>query len=222
MTKVGIVAEGTNDFPALEWFVRQELPKEFERPLSFEYLQPAPDATTGKMSGGGWGRVVGWCNTHSGNALRTYFHPLFLGDVACDCILIQIDGDAVDACGAHSTVPVPSDAANIPDRLAALSQMTVAWLLPPDDLKTKIALAFPFLHTEAWLMAAVQPHAQQWEAVNSKPEFRKLKKPGTRKMRDFYDGIAQEAAAKGDLIAEQCESFRAFRASLRCLAAQKP
>lgn len=218
-TLVGVVAEGTNDFPALEAFLNAELPSSIQRPLSFIALQPTVDATSGKAGGGGWGRVVGWCTTYSGEAMRTFFSPLFAGDPACDVIVLQIDGDAVQHCALHSTVPAPKDTSDIPESVAALEGMVATWLDTPTDLSSRFAFAFPFLHTEAWMMAGLMPDHVVWERVDAKAELRKLKKgTGIRKMAAFYRSMAETAAANSAEIARQCASYQAFQASAQSVS----
>lgn len=156
MAVIGIVAEGTHDFIMLDPFIRAELAKKVGQGITIKALQPAPDAT-GKMTDGGWGKVMGWCQKYAGAKLETFFKPLFSGDVPCDAIIVHLDGDALEVMAPHTAVVIPSGQLN-PDARVKLVVAALEGILSPAARRNKVAFAVPVLHTEAWVLAAENSH----------------------------------------------------------------
>ncbi len=212
MAVLGLVAEGTNDFPVLVEFLSHILPERFERPLRIKYLQPFPDATSGVFGGGGWGRVVGWCKANRGDGLETYFSPIEDDDEPCDLIFVQLDGDAVMQCSEHSDFEIPSEPLSVDDRLDALQKMVSEWLSVTDEREDQVHFAFPVMHSEAWLLAALRPDAKAWESLpDTKTPFRALKASyGNSTIAKFYADRAKEAAPRFAEVRRQSVSFARF------------
>jgi hypothetical protein len=211
MTVVGVVAEGAHDCIALEAFLESELPASIARPIAVRHLQPELDATSCQVGGGGWGRVVGWCKDNAGGAIETYFVPLEEGDLACDLILIHLDGDAMADVAPHSSIALPTQPFTAKARLETLTKMVLDWLNPPAARQTSIKFAFPVMHTEAWLMAGLKPNEQPWEQLaDCKAPFRTLKTARSQPLREFYRAQSAIAASQGPQIRLQSTSFSAF------------
>lgn len=211
MTVVGLVAEGGHDCIALAAFLEAELPSSYSRPIKLRHLQPEMDATSCQVGGGGWGRVVGWCKNYSGTAIETYFVPIEEGDIPCDLIVVHLDGDAMADCGPHSSVPIPTQPCTVAVRTKTLSKMVLEWLNPSGKRRASIKMAFPVMHTEAWLLAGVKPNQQPWEQVQDcKTPFRALKIKPSQKLREFYAEQSAIAATKGASIRSQSASFLLF------------
>lgn len=214
MAVIGLVVEGLNDYPAMEAFASNILRPSVAEPILFRLLQPETDATTGKMGDGGWSRVVGWCKKYSGEKLQTFFTSVTEDEPACDAIIVQIDGDALEECAAHSNVSFEADA-SIAERTAALSKMIDEWLNAPERLKDQVAHALPHLHTESWIMAGIQPRAHEWERIPTKHILWALKaETGIRLLPPFYERMAREAASNHEEISQQCVTFEKFREHL--------
>ena len=73
---MGVVAEGKDDFGVLFACISAELSKRGVAEVVFRQLQPEKDAT-GQTESGGWTKVVGWLQNHSGPGIETFFSPLF-------------------------------------------------------------------------------------------------------------------------------------------------
>lgn len=217
MTNVGIVAEGSNDFPILQVFIENILPTTFPRPINFVTLQPEPDATTGRYRGGGWGRVIGWCDNYSTGGLSTYFAPLFEGDIKLDFIVIHIDGDILPACANFCNYPHDVNICDANTKVIHMEKIIEIRLNATVEHKKMLAIAVPLLHTEAWIMAGVDPNSQPWEAVDAKEAF--LLNRGNVKRADFYRIETQRAAANLELIRQQCVSFVRFESRIQALEA---
>lgn len=216
MTIVGLVVEGTNDYPVIEAFITKNLNERFARPIQIRKLQPEADATTGAFKGGGWGRVVGWCKANATGAIETYFSPVEEGDRPCDLIVVQIDGDAMANCAQHSTKCPPSEPCSPDDRVSALKAMITEWLQPTQAHSERLRLAVPVMHSEAWLMAALKPDEENWEDKgDAKSPFRALRKGSPKMpMLMFYQIQAITAAKKSSDIIRQSRSFTDFVAEL--------
>ncbi|THD36374.1 MAG: hypothetical protein E7773_07630 [Sphingomonas sp.] len=216
MTVVGLVVEGTLDFPIIGAFLEAELPETFARPIRLKHLQPVPDAASGGYSGGGWGRVVGWCKAHHADGIETYFNPIEEEDVVCDLIVVQIDGDAMTPCSDHASFEAPSETCSIEERIESLEKMVLEWLAPTPARVSQIRFAFPTMHSEAWLLAGLKPNEAPWEnEADAKTPFRALK-PAQPKMNmaSWYKIKSEEVGPLGDIIAPQSRSFSSFRDNL--------
>lgn len=218
MTVVGVVVEGTNDYPVFQAFLDQHLPDSFSRPVVLKEIQPLQDATSGNYSGGGWHRVVGWCVANKASAIETFFTPIEEADSPCDLILIQIDGDAMEQCGTHAATPCPAMPCAIDERLSALEGFVLEWLEPTADRAAQILFAFPTMSSEAWLMAGLKPHERNWEhEPDPKSHFRNLKRSEakTTKIKEYYSTKSKEAFANSAQISAQCRSFVHALAQIR-------
>jgi hypothetical protein len=205
MVTVGLVAEGTHDFIMLEPFIRAELSKKNINNLSFRTLQPTPDET-GKMSRGGWARVLTWCQTYAGANIDTFFTPLFAGDPSCDIIVIHLDGDALEQIEPHTSVAIPQN----PDpssRVASLVAAVEEWLNAAPETRRRLVCAIPVQHTEAWVLAA-EDNGHDYSSDDAKAEFRK---EHTRKggLERFYRQKVL-AATRGAFTPPSCASYQAF------------
>jgi hypothetical protein len=215
MTVVGVVAEGAHDCIALAEFLEAELPASYARPIRLRHLQPEMDATSCQVGGGGWGRVVGWCKSYSGASIETYFVPLEEGDLACDLIVIHLDGDAMTDCAPHTSVPLPTIPCAINVRIETLREMVLDWLQPNANRRSRIKFAFPVMHTEAWLLAGLRPNQQPWEQLaDCKTPFRDLKTKKSQRMREYYREQSAAAASKAPSIRSQSISFSKFCSNL--------
>lgn len=214
MTVVGLVVEGTNDYPIISRFVESCLSERFERPIEFRHLQPLPDATMTGYSGGGWTRVVGWCKANAGSRIETFFVPLEEGEAACDLIIVHLDGDALEPCAKHFSKAIPPVGCPAADRVSTLAEMLTEWLQLPSNRSDQIRGAFPVLHSEAWLLAALLPDQAHWESeLNCKSPFRALN-VSSKRLASFYSEKSIEAAASCHEISRQSVSFSLFLNSL--------
>jgi hypothetical protein len=214
VTVVGVVAEGSHDYFALREFILTDLPANYARPIVFKYLQPAIDATSAQNGTGGWPSVIAWCQSHSGSNIETYFTPVSASDPACDLILIQLDGDALEPAFAATAIQVPLQPISPSDRAQALEQQIVAWLSPTSQRLAQLRFAMPVMQTEAWVLAAIQPNAQAWESLaDCKTPFRALC-PNGLKMKNHYEQSAVAAAANSAAVPTQSVSFSRFKSNL--------
>lgn len=216
MTTIGLVAEGTLDYPVISAFLDANLAASFPRPLTYRMLQPLPDATSGGFLGGGWPRVVSWCLANSGSKIETYFNSLEEDDDPCDLIIVHLDADAMIPCSSHSSEPVPDEPCSIEERLGAMVRFVERWLDLPASRTAQVRFAFPAMHSEAWLLAALRPDEMIWEQEpDSKSPFRALRAAGSGSMAKFYDEKAKEAAAQSGTVARQSVSFSRFISAVR-------
>lgn len=211
MTVVGIVVEGTNDYPVFEALLERHLPNSFSRPITVKHVQPFVDATSGRYSGGGWPRVVAWCLANRSSNIETFFAPLEEGDEPCDLILIQLDGDAMEGCSPHAATACPILPCSVEDRLNTLEAFLMEWLAPEPQRMAQIVFALPTMCTESWLMAGIRPDEADWEIANdAKDRFRLLKKAegNSERLQDYYRNKAIEAFNNSDEISRQCLSHQ--------------
>jgi hypothetical protein len=207
MFKVGLVAEGTHDFIMLSPLIAHELAKLSIHEVVFRSLQPIQDET-GKMSGGGWSRVLSWCQRYNGPALDTFFAPLFEGDAGCDAIVIHLDGDALALIAPHTTVAIPSPNPDIKIRVQTIAKAIEGWLATDQERRQKLALAIPVLSSEAWILAA-ESFAGDPSAVDAKVEFRKEHDFRTMKLEHYYAQRVKKAT-EPLAVEPSCDSYCAF------------
>lgn len=205
MITVGLVAEGTHDFIMLRPLISAELKKRGIEEIQFRALQPTPDET-GKMSEGGWTKVLAWCQTYNGMNIETFFTPLFAGDPPCDVIIIHMDGDALECVEPHTTKQIPENPP-ITERVAVVVDILEEWLSTPKERKSKIAFAVPVLQTEAWILA-VEDGSKSYHDVDAKSEFRKTHS-GRGRFEAYYMRKVT-AACTGEFQLPTCPSYRAF------------
>lgn len=211
MTVVGVVAEGTNDYPVLGALLEKHLPDHFSRPIKVKHVQPFVDATSGRYSGGGWPRVVAWCLANRSSNIETFFAPVEEDDPPCDLILVQLDGDAMEGCSSHATTACPTLPCSVDDRLNTLEAFLIEWLEPEPQRFDQIVFTLPTMCTESWLMAGLKPDEVDWEIVNdSKDRFRLLKKSegNSDRIQDYYQKKAKEALDNSHEISRQCLSHQ--------------
>lgn len=206
MLTIGLVAEGAHDFIMLEPFIRREVRRRTGREIRFRKLQPAPDQT-GTMADGGWSRVIAWCKLYAGDAIETFFTPVFAGDVPCDVIIVHLDGDALEEVRAHTTVIIPSPVPSIEVRLCVLTEVLEECLAASPDSRRRIALALPVLQTEAWMLAA-EGDSGRVEGIDAKREFRRSYRQHSGGMAKKYTSRVRNIGANPN--AEVCISYQRF------------
>lgn len=212
--RIGIVAEGQHDFLMLEPLLRSAARSRGVDDISVIALQPRSDATMGSSADGGWPRVMGWCQRHSAEKLATYFYPLFEDQPAVDVLLLHLDGNAVDLCSFHTARPLPSAPYKIGDRFAHLQAVLIEWLSPSAEFSQKLAFAIPTLHTEAWILAALQTIETPYEELDAKDVLRRtFRRPRYEKLALFYGRVSAQSAAMEERIADRCVSYQLSRST---------
>ena len=109
---VGVVAEGPTDVVVLDEYLATWV-RELDDSVTLEVrpLQPAVDATSGRLGDGGWTLVRAWCEGNPSDARTAdLFEPLFEGQPPVDVLLVQLDGDVIgDYAASYPDITVPQD-----------------------------------------------------------------------------------------------------------------
>jgi hypothetical protein len=216
MLTLGLVAEGPHDIITLREILGAELSSLGIGQFQFRALQPTVDAS-GQYSDGGWTRVVGWAQEYSGEALETYFQPLFAGDPACDIIVVHLDGDAAPHVANVLQMPAPAEgdvAMCVEFVCSAIRQM----LAPSAVREDQVAQAVPVLHTEAWVLAA-EGVVEQCETIEAKRVLQSTYSHARNgPLANYYEKRATGAAKHIERMARNAESYQLFSEQFRAVA----
>lgn len=213
--KIGLVVEGTHDYPILSTAITKFAQECGYSDVEFVKLQPQPDATT-KSTEGGFGRVIGWCKANSGEALRSILEtPLFAGEEVCDLLVVHLDGDAVRDCAPHASLLIPDGDLSPEDRVKYLREMIEEWLEAEAPHRDKVVTAIPVMQTEAWILASTSPNNHPWETVDSKATlYSEMNFSGKKKKPQFYSRMAAAMLNNIDLAIKRCTSLTTFKATI--------
>lgn len=213
---VGLVVEGTHDFVMLSPFIVEELKKRGATEVIFKKLQPTPDET-GKMTEGGWTKVLAWCQTYGGTNIETFFTPLFADDPACDIIIIHMDGDALEQIAPHTDVAIP-ETPDVQTRVDTITLAISKWLASPSR-DEKLAYAIPVLQTEAWVLAVSDP-GSTFNALDAKAAFRS-EHTGRGRLHGYYEAKVSQAFASG-FVPPKCDSYTSFQTQCAQITIDQP
>jgi hypothetical protein len=140
---IGIVAEGPSDFLLLEQLINKLLEGEHD----YERLHPEKKFGVRER---GWQGVRAWCQM-----IAREFENLaiFLNGVTprLDLLVIHLDADVAMAIDCESPCPPASDICD------AIAQCIMTWLGHPVTSEP-LVLCIPAQNTEAWILAADNPH----------------------------------------------------------------
>lgn len=208
--RIGVICEGSNDFVVLQELAQKIAERSDVKIVVFDAIQPLIDATS-QISGGGWGRVKGWCVQNSGGGLRRYLdQPLFATSPQYDLLLVHIDGDVSDIleeppfdgyCTANNDV--------ISTVATVKSTIKYDWLNIAADIDDKVVVAVPVLHTDGWIAASHNETGCESSPMKERVQQNVLTLYTGRK-RDKYRDAAQKCAMDIDRLLVDCISFNAF------------
>ncbi len=206
MIRVGIVAEGTSDWLALE-----ELMKAVQPDTDFDFVHLRPDMTLVSRSPHGWKGVKSWCQ-QQGTRLAALLSgiqgfPIHLLVIPVDCSMAHNVG------ALHPCPPARATADALRKNLAQ------DWL-GLSSLPGFVVLATPSRTTDAWIVAALEPPYAGQEPLECDDQAerelvrRKLlrsrggevKKPEA-KYRPLAEAMANELAR----VCETCTEAERFR-----------
>lgn len=192
----------------MEPLLRAELQKKGRVDITFDRLQPLQDAT-GYFPDGGWTRVLAWCLENSGDAFDDVLEPLLDNIPRLDGIVIHLDGDAAEHLGQHTQVALPAPL-TVLSRVNFLTDVIEEWLRLSAAQRSRLIVAAPVLHTEAWINAA---HSQgSHESVDAKAAFRATRSTTSHPKRaSHYEEAGGLAAENLQQIAGRCVSYRLFQ-----------
>lgn len=173
--KVGVICEGPTDFVAIENFFGMALAQS-EITASFKPIQPQMDNTSPDA---GWGNVLLWLNKNppSARISKLFGGGLFGGELGAeplDCLLIQLDTDALEEPGFQAYVKKTYDysvqlAATPTDR--AQEVRNILELACGDDMteadKRRHVPAPAVESTETWCVAAFSAQPQDFEIISA-------------------------------------------------------
>jgi hypothetical protein len=182
MALIGVVCEGSHDYCFLSEIIDQVLLDNGHSGNTFRALQPQVDATSAQLGQGGYEAVHQWLLTNKQGGLRTYFESaLFATSPRFDAIVVQMDGDVANLSVDFAASPFAGSFATVQDRVSAVRSWILGTVQAEPAYALSVISAVPTLQTEAWIVAAFRPTAQQVETRN--------KKRGTKKfLRSRYAG----------------------------------
>lgn len=212
--RIGVICEGSNDFVVLQELAQKIAERSDVRIAVFDAIQPQIDATS-QISGGGWGRVKGWCVQNSGGGLRKYLdQPLFATSAQYDLLLIHIDGDVSDILEEPPFQGYRTADSDILTTVTIVkSTIKNVWLNIAPDIDNKVVVAVPVLHTDAWIAASHNEADCETSPTKDRVQQRVLPLYSGRK-RDKYRDAAQKCAMDLEKLLVDCISFRAFYVEL--------
>lgn len=234
---MGIVAEGGTDVVVLEEYLSTWLAKR-SIVLDVRPVQPAIDATSGRLGDGGWTWVKTWCEENSASSRADLFLPLFDGEQPLDILVVQLDGDRIeDYTRSHSdiTVPVP---ANAHARGAIVKEVLERWLWgsaqarSTDPNRERHCLVATVRALETWLVAGLDSSLSDPEEIQD-PEQELMKlRPDlnikvvggvTRLKKDVlsWQNMARQTVGALPHICSTCDHCRAFLADVDALIQQR-
>jgi hypothetical protein len=173
MMKVGVICEGPTDFVAIETFFGAALSHN-GLDASFKPIQPEMDNT---CPDGGWGNVLLWLNKNPPNARisKLFGGGLFGGELGAeplDCLLIQLDTDALEEPGFQTYVKKTYDysvqlAASPADRAKEICNiLECAWGDDMTDADKRRHIPSPAVEsTETWCIAAFTAQPRNFEVM---------------------------------------------------------
>lgn len=183
---IGVVAEGGTDVAVIKkylsaWLNRQGEPID----LKVKAVQPRIDATSGRYENGGWTFVKAWCENHPARVrAQLLFEPIFKGAQSIDCLIVQLDADALqEYAQSHRDIVVPPDA-DARARSAIVKQIQERWLWGSTTRRNKDpnegrhCLVVSVRALETWLVAGLDPGLADPEELEEPERELKRLKPG--------------------------------------------
>jgi len=204
MIRVGIVAEGTSDWLALE-----ELMKAVHPDVEFVHLRP--DMTLVSRSPHGWKGVKAWCQQEG-----VRLEALLTGVAGFPIHLLVIHVDCSMAHNIDALHPCPPARATAD----ALREVLVRdWLNRP-HLPGFVVLATPSRTTDAWIVAALDPPYSGDEPLECddraerelvQRRLLRLRDGEVKKPEAKYRPLAEAMAQALDRVCEICTEAERFR-----------
>ena len=205
--------------------------------LEVRPLQPAVDATSGRLGDGGWTLVKAWCenNPPEARAPDLFDEPLFEGEPPVNVLLVQLDGDVIgDYTAAYTDITVPQnlDAAA---RGRIVQSILERWLWSSterrhaDPYAERHCLVATVRALETWIVAGLDPSIPEPEDIeNPEQELLNLE-PGlptrhgrVRKNRRRWRSLAQRTRAELEHIKAVCPHCDQFLSYFEVAISQRP
>jgi hypothetical protein len=204
MIRVGIVAEGTSDWLALEELMRTVHP-------DVDFVRLRPDMTLASLSPHGWKGVKAWCQQEGAR-----LEALLSGISGFPIHLLVIHVDCSMAHNVEVLHPCPPARATAD----ALRKVLVREWLGLPSLPGFVVLATPSRTTDAWIVAALQPpysgnkplecdDLAERELVRRR--FLRLRDGEVKKPAAKYRPLAEAMAQALDHVCEICTEAERFR-----------
>lgn len=219
--RIGLIIEGSNDFAVLGPIVAEILAEVGKNLNAFDSIQPVIDATS-QVTGGGWGRVRGWCEANAERGYRIFLdEPLFASSPTYDILLIHLDGDVVGVIsdgilgGMDLETSQPQDIA-----YAIRNAVKNEWLKVDPNDDHRIVVAAPVLHMEAWIAGCLLPGVAEPEANAMKDTVRQqIIGPLVGRQRERHAQAGEQSAQQLARGRHTCSSLAQFDADLKRAAA---
>ena len=225
---VGVVAEGPTDVVVLDEYLATWV-RELDDSATLEVrpLQPAIDATSGRLGDGGWTLVKAWCEDNPSEARTTdLFEPLFEGQPPVDVLLVQLDGDVIgDYAASYPDITVPQ----VPDAAArgnVVSLVLERWLWGSterrhaDPYGERHCLVATVRALETWIVAGLDTSVPAPEEVENPEQVLMTLEPGLptkrgrlRKNRARWRSLALKTRtrlAHITSVCPHCEQFLSY------------
>lgn len=204
--------------------------------LKVRPLQPAVDATSGRLGDGGWTLVKAWCENNPLEARATdLFEPLFEGQPPVDVLLVQLDGDVIgDYTAAYTDISVPQN----PDAAARgtiVELILERWLWSSTERRhadphaERHCLVATVRALETWIVAGLDPSIPEPEEIEN-PERELLNlEPGLptkdgrlRKNRERWWRLARKTRTQLEHIKAVCPHCKQFLSYFEAAISQRP
>lgn len=176
--RIGMVAEGKNDFAVLCPVV-EKIVKDIDASLGVEFVfyQPELDATSGRYKRGGWSKVYAWClkNTDTVRAVDVFGGGMFAATNPCDLLIVQLDADVIDEFAKKAPgVVLPPKPYVASQKSSFVEAVLCEWLWPANSAASdphagKIHPLAIVQAIETWLVAAAIPGIADPEEADPVP-----------------------------------------------------
>jgi hypothetical protein len=219
--RIGVVCEGSHDFIVIRELLARLFADGGIANVLVDPLQPAIDATSKQVDGGGWAAVTGWCKRNCGEAWRVFFdEPLFANSPRYDLIVVHLDGDVLEVSNKFSPAQRRAVGGSTVRRVGVVSDWITGLLSLPLGCKQTLVTAVPTLHMESWLLAGLVPDATNVEARACKGRVKQLLR------RRFQGNPASQVSQAAALTCQSlgvvraaCASFRQFDRQVQAVLA---
>ena len=209
--------------------------------LEVRPLQPAVDATSGRLGDGGWTLVKAWCenNPPEARAPDVFDEPLFEGEPPVNVLLVQLDGDVIgDYTAAYTDITVPQN----PDAAARgriVQSILERWLWSSTERRHadphagQHCLVATVRALETWIVAGLDLAIPEPEEIeNPERELMRLE-PGLRtrryghvrrlrKNRQEWLTLAERTRTELDHIKSVCPHCDQFLSYFEAAISQRP